>query len=76
MKEINLKEILESFSLLLVEDENDVVYYSENDVLLAMKELCRQTVALCSENAIPYRTHEDQIKVDKNSILNTINQIK
>ena len=65
MKEINLDNIF----------FNHTGCHPNSRIYTAMKEACRQTVELCAENAIPYRTNEDQIKVDKNSILNTINKI-
>ena len=85
MDKINLKEILNH-----VYDEefrsNYKTEYSEQCILKAMKEACNQVLKLAAENADygvcqnddgqePW-IHESNIFVDKQSILDTINQIE
>lgn len=66
-----LEEILREHSNVCIDDHEDVI--------LAMKEACRQTLELAAENAdieIRYIKHEDRYFVDKQSILDTINQVE
>ena len=71
---INLEEILKRFSHVdhgAVED----FWFTEN-VIKAMKEACRQTLELAAENATyDWNDHEDII-IDKQSILDTINEVE
>ena len=79
-KEVNLEEILKSELKLL----SISVARLEMAAIRAMKEACRQTLELAAENAIiiddlpPYEIlqHPKGYKVDLQSILNTINQVK
>ena len=82
MKEINLEEILLE---VVVNNNNsfdiDEDYKITEDVIYAMKESCRQALELAAENAKIFpkgRTGfgEDIYDIDKQSILNTINQVK
>ena len=89
-RKVNLKEILKRFSHVdhgAVED----FWFTEN-VIKAMKEACRQTLELAAENAdLNYCENEWEVPegtvttgdsqygyhyIDKQSILNTIKQIK
>jgi len=79
MKEINLREILMQNGVDIQDD-----YVGENqpliNVLDAMKNACEQTVDLCTENAEAYfifnqRIYHNGAYIEKNSILNTKNQI-
>ena len=85
MKEVNLEEIL-------CKEANDIVIYLESydfskKILAAMKEACKQTLELAAENAtakveIQWSGNtgseycDEYAVVDKQSILNIINQIK
>lgn len=67
MKEINLEKILDQY------------YLEKKAVLLAMKEACKQSIELANENVHERRTRDGNVEYyiqNKNSILNTINQIK
>ena len=71
MKEVNLNQIL---------IENSIVRYDiiiNGSQITAMKEACKQTVELCLSNLIDdIIINGSQItKSNKDSILNTINQI-
>ena len=77
MKEINLEEILYSRYNSLTEDEKlyvkkELLGYTWDDILTAMKKACRQALELAANNI------EDKVtvKVNQHLILNTINQIK
>lgn len=73
-KTINLEKILESICF----DENKVNNSSKRYILFAMKEACKQTLELVAENAKAYDTihYWNSIVVDKQSIIDTINQIE
>lgn len=94
MKTINLEEILSKH-----DKYNDISVELESSILSAMKEACKQTLELASENAettymcscgsIDFNPTSDgwsckvcgkdplpEIEVNKQSILDTINQIK
>ena len=85
MDKINLKEILNR----VYDKEYRSSYkteYSEQCILEAMKEACNQVLELAAENADygvcqnddgqePW-IHESNIFIDKQSILDTINQIE
>lgn len=72
-RKINLEEIL---SKRIVLEPSHI----RKEILIAMKEACRQTLELAAENAIiflPSHSHLHGTKnIDKQSILNTINQIE
>jgi NOL1/NOP2/fmu family ribosome biogenesis protein len=80
-KKINLDEILKSHLTLEAMRANNSDY-TYNMVLAAMKEACRQTLELAYENSksgyIGRDVYGDKIYtyVDKESILNTIKQVK
>lgn len=83
-RKVNLEKIL----------NKQLIFYPshvKNEVLIAMKEACRQVLELASENATakqdkirtyPYEDflgmyHDEKvIIVDKQSIINTINQVE
>ena len=83
MKKINLEEILKQHSNICIDDRENVVG--------AMKEACKQTLGLAAENGEVritenalieegscYICYDDGVitaEVDKQSILDTINQI-
>ena len=71
MKEINLEEILINHIGFKIKNE-DV----KNLYLLAMKSACRLALELATENAKTRINEFASIIVDKQSILDTINQIK
>lgn len=81
-KKINLEEILLSIvpKNCYWEDMQNLTNCPQEYVLSAMKEACRQVLELAAENAetdfdsLPYE--ELRYFVDKQSILNTIKQIK
>ena len=72
MKKINLLEILKKHSNICIDDYEDV----KN----AMKEACKQSLELAAENASCNHdfdgAHGCEYSVDKQSILDTINQIE
>ena len=77
MKTINLDEIFDSYSKL------DCDYsYTRESILIAMKEACKQTLELASENVDNViEKSEEEIYIVlaqeiNNSILDTINQIE
>lgn len=74
MKEINLEEIL------LKHTFNSTVDTLKEDSLSAMKEACKQVLELAAENAYCNHefdgAHECEYSVNKESITNTINQVK
>ena len=79
-KEVNLEQILRSFltTEAILANNPDYTY---NMVLSAMREACKQTLELAAENAESYCVCERDMltgdsEVDKQSILDTINQIK
>lgn len=92
MKEINLEEILLKEIDKLREDFNDSDLYSSQEIknsrefkyfINAMKEACKQTLELAAENAYVDNhcktgcyMESDDFFVNKQSILNTIEQIK
>lgn len=79
MKTINLEEIFDSYS-----EEVDCDYshysYTRESILMAMKKACEQVLELASENASYIHefdgAHGCECEVDKQSILDTINQIR
>lgn len=82
MKEINLEQILKSFLTVETMSVNSPDY-TWNMTLSAMKEACKQTLELAAENADLIETIEEdekiitrEIIINKESIINTINQIK
>jgi len=81
-KEINLKSILESELsewIPAFEFDNPSDSVSLDRALFAMKEACRQALELAAENACIINTGcgiWGYDEVDKESILETINQIK
>ena len=82
MKTVNLEEILKSYLTIEAMMANNPDY-TFNMVLSAMKEACRQTLELAAENAksvdIGCLTDEWWVPydiIDKQSILDTINQIQ
>ena len=82
MKTVNLEEILKSYLTIEAMMANNPDY-TFNMVLSAMKEACRQTLELAAENA---ETEKEILPecgvlksvgvVDRQSILDTINQIE
>lgn len=73
MKKINLEEILNKFCIV------EGYIYPVRDLKDSMKEACRQVLELAAENAdvIVYSQGAlGQCNVDKQSILNTINQVE
>lgn len=83
-KIINLTEILEEFEI-----GNEVQFdvnhngsgttmYTKKAVLLLMKEACIQVLQEAAENVKAYDTihHWNSIVIDKQSIIDTINQIE
>ena len=80
-KKINLEEILNNQ---IDKDFNFRLFYGEattNRILSAMKEACKQVLELAAENADTkeFFDHYNQWIgdfVDKDSILNTINQVE
>ena len=82
-KEINLTEILKkSIDNPNNRDLQTLIerYASPHDILEAMKEACIQTLELAAENAMCNHdfdgAHGCEYNVNKQSILDTINQIK
>ena len=83
-KKINLEYVLDS----ICKDENKVNNSNKLHILMAMRETCRQILELAAENAeITAKLKENCNElsmldewttyiVDKESILNTINQIE
>ena len=84
LKKINLEEILNQhlkYKIVLELDDDDLML-----IKTAMKDACNQVLELAAENAkandfiedsnIPALTPNIDIKVNKQSILNTINQIE
>lgn len=81
MKTINLKEILELTCI----DENKVNISNKAFILAAMKEACKQTLELAAKNAkydgggcFNNGEHLESvpIKINKQSIINIINQVE
>lgn len=79
MKEINLEKILLKYTF------NSSIGTLKDDTLFAMKEACKQVLYLASENAKIKEIYSEakkledypfDVMVDKQSILNTINQVK
>ena len=76
-KEINLQNILDE-----IHDSkyraSYKTWYSQQCILEAMKEACRQTLELASKNARCDSSYGVDIShtINRQSILNTINQIK
>lgn len=76
MKKINLEEILNSHC------EISSILFTPHDIeviKICMKEACRQTLELAAENAEAWcyaEGNEPEYGVDKQSIINTINQIE
>ena len=88
-RKINLKEILFTEVDKMREDFPDINLYSNEEMknspewkyyMNAMKEACKQVLELASENAkVIKNEHTLQILsnlIDKQSILNTINQVE
>ena len=82
IKEVNLEQILKSYLTVETMKANKPDY-TFNMVLSAMKEACRQTLELAAENAEVvefYDAVDTEPKwkhiVERNSITNTINQVK
>ena len=82
---INLEEIIKPYRKYLVEGIDGYKNISGNgmfvgDVLAAMKEACKQTLELASENfEIEYLGGNSDIndfRINKQSILDTINQVE
>jgi len=86
MKTINLVEIAKnSFP---IDEESGFMFNQHNLttqklVIKAMEEACKQTITLCAENAsvyihknYPHEITKYDVFVDKQSIINTINQIE
>jgi len=83
-KKINLEEILQAYKSL-----SSFHPVPDHFIVLAMKEACRQTLELASENALMdvsskgeetwttdfYCGPVDDLSINKNSITDTINQI-
>lgn len=86
-KKINLEEIIKPYKKYLVEGIDGYKSLSGDgmfvgDVLEAMKEACKQALKLAAENAKAYPNSNGQwvasgvtATVNKQSILNTINQV-
>lgn len=73
-KKVNLEEIYNQFEYLSrVETDSSNIDYKGN-MIKAMKEACRQTLELAAENAETI-WGQTIVKVDKQSILDTINQV-
>jgi hypothetical protein len=75
MKEINLEMILKNH-VWEAQLRNEPLL--KERVLQAMKEACNQTIELCAENATIegcVAQKWDELSIDKQSILNTKNQI-
>ena len=74
MKTIDLEKILDNYL------EVDCDYsYTRESILMAMKEACRQTLELAAENATTLKDNDPNMNfytIDKQSILNTINQVE
>lgn len=68
-RKVNLEEILEKHRQMFI--KNSVKH--PDYIMDAMKEACRQVLELAAENA---EVHEELFIVDKQSILNTINQVE
>ena len=68
-RKVNLEEILEKHGQMFI--KNSVKH--PDYIMDAMKEACRQTLELAAENA---EVHEELFIVDKQSIINTINQVE
>lgn len=81
MKEVNLEEILKSYLTIETMLANNPDY-TFNMVLSAMKEACRQVLELAAENATMTMLIDDEndiveeASINKQSILDTINQVK
>jgi hypothetical protein len=78
MKTVNLEKILLKYPTF-----NNQGGYGKEYVLQAMKEACRQTLELAAENSkVIFDDYDDFLNgnetyiTDKDSILNTINQVK
>lgn len=74
MNEVNLESILKSKLTVETMRVNNPDY-TWNKTIEAMKEACNQTVDLCAENVLPEFYDCKIIAVDKQSILETKNQI-
>ena len=74
MNEVNLEAILKSKLTVETMRVNNPDY-TWNKTIEAMKEACYQTVELCAENVLPEFYDCKIIAVDKQSILETKNQI-
>jgi hypothetical protein len=82
-RKINLEEILKTIAFEESEKGNSSSFSVQemNVINLAMKEACRQVLELAAENAdtkyLPLLNSNESIEVvDKQSILNTINQVE
>lgn len=89
-RKVNLEEILFTEVDKMREDFPDINLYSNEEMknspewryyMNAMKEACRQVLELAAENAdtkyLPLLNSNESIEVvDKQSILNTINQVE
>lgn len=64
-RKVNLEEILKLYC--------NVAEYDKETILKAIKHACTQILELAAENA---EVHEELFIVDKQSILNTINQVE
>lgn len=75
-KQIDLAEIKEQFFSI---EQNMCDGYQHEHILEAMKEACRQVLELAAENAKvnlkPINLYDSVWFVNKESILNTINQV-
>ena len=74
MNEVNLEAILKSKLTVETMRVNNPDY-TWNKTIEAMKQACYQTVDLCAENVLPEFYDCKIIAVDKQSILETKNQI-
>lgn len=81
-RKVNLEEILFAEVDKMRKDFPDINLYSNEEMkgspewnyyMDAMREACRQTLELAAENA---EIHEELFIVDKQSIINTINQVE
>jgi hypothetical protein len=75
-RKVNLSKILKKqYNFNRDEDGNETYYQWE--ILIAMKEACRHTLKLASENARTiHHTNGKDYTIDKQSITNTINQVE
>lgn len=82
-RKVNLEEILHQYCNLEVSEYTveEMILSNSNAVIIAMKEACRQTLELAAENAKPIvrldiEWSKQDILINKQSILDTINQIE